>query len=354
MKQIKYSFRLMLICMTVLAARGACAEQAASEDQTAAPAIAFDKTELDLGTQDEGTIVPFEFVIYNKGNADLQILRAKGSCGCTDVKVNDETIAPGESTVIEGKFNTTGRPGPQHKTISVQSNDPVKPNVQLQFTAKVITDLNITPRYVQFGKISPKDSQTRNILIEYRGTDALELKNVELVSVPVFEFKEVRRTVAPMHDYEKDEAQKLTTYEYEVIYKGGADLGPVAGYLSADTNIEKQPKIQVRVRADFTGDIEYKPVRLIFGTLKPGQSTSKVLDLKTRSGKPFEIKSVKVENNPIEWEILETKKPSEKQIQFTLNMPKDIKKHLRSKIVIETDVPDSPRIQLDVYANIRW
>ncbi|NLP56991.1 DUF1573 domain-containing protein [Lutibacter sp. B1] len=84
--------------------------------------IDFDKREYDFGSVTEGDVVEGIFVISNKGKADLIILDAKASCGCTVPEWPKEAIKPGDSAELKFSFNSRGRSGKQSKSITLQTN----------------------------------------------------------------------------------------------------------------------------------------------------------------------------------------------------------------------------------------
>ncbi|MBW7845373.1 MAG: DUF1573 domain-containing protein [Bacteroidia bacterium] len=86
------------------------------------PILQFDKIEHDFGKIKEGTLAihPFEFT--NKGKSPLVITNVIASCGCTTPEWSKEPIAPGAKGLIKAAFNSYGRPGQFHKTITVISN----------------------------------------------------------------------------------------------------------------------------------------------------------------------------------------------------------------------------------------
>ena len=55
----------------------------ASETNTITAAMNFDKVSHDFGTIEEGETVQTTFNFTNTGKADLLIVDARGSCGCT-------------------------------------------------------------------------------------------------------------------------------------------------------------------------------------------------------------------------------------------------------------------------------
>jgi Protein of unknown function (DUF1573) len=82
----------------------------------------FSQDTYDGGKITEGDIIKHTFVIENRGKADLVIKNATGSCGCTVAKYEEKPIAPGKSAPIEVVFNSSGKSGAQHKTVTIVSN----------------------------------------------------------------------------------------------------------------------------------------------------------------------------------------------------------------------------------------
>ena len=115
------------------------AEQRDTDISKGAPAISFDKNNYDFGTVSEGEIVETSFVLTNTGKSDLVITDAKATCGCTVPTWPKEAIAPGASAEVTVKFNTSGKPNKQSKTVTLTTN-----------TAKGIETVKIS------GMVTPK------------------------------------------------------------------------------------------------------------------------------------------------------------------------------------------------------
>lgn len=84
-------------------------------------AITFESDVVDYGEIDYGSDGVREFKFKNTGNDVLIIARVYSACGCTIPKKPENPIQPGESGVIEVKYDTK-RPGPIRRTITVYSN----------------------------------------------------------------------------------------------------------------------------------------------------------------------------------------------------------------------------------------
>jgi hypothetical protein len=82
----------------------------------------FDVTTIDYGTIDKGSDPIRKFKFTNVGNEPLIIKNAKGSCGCTVPTYPKEPIMPGESNVIEVRYDTN-RIGAFNKTITLTTNE---------------------------------------------------------------------------------------------------------------------------------------------------------------------------------------------------------------------------------------
>ncbi|AUC83972.1 hypothetical protein CW731_01105 [Polaribacter sp. ALD11] len=84
--------------------------------------ISLDKKEYDFGTVNEGDIVETIFKVTNSGKTDLVITNATGSCGCTVPVWPKAPIKPGQTGEVGVKFNTSGKPNRQMKTVTLTTN----------------------------------------------------------------------------------------------------------------------------------------------------------------------------------------------------------------------------------------
>ncbi len=83
--------------------------------------IQFKNEVVDYGEIAKGSDGVRKFEFTNTGNAPLIISKVYSSCGCTIPKKPEKPIPPGETGVIEVKYDTK-RVGPIRKTITVYSN----------------------------------------------------------------------------------------------------------------------------------------------------------------------------------------------------------------------------------------
>jgi hypothetical protein len=86
------------------------------------PVFTFVEEQHDFGNITAGEKVAYSFKFKNTGNANLIIASAAGSCGCTVPEWPKEPIAPGQENVINVIFNSEGKSGAQHKTVTLTAN----------------------------------------------------------------------------------------------------------------------------------------------------------------------------------------------------------------------------------------
>lgn len=113
-------------------------------DRSKLPAMAFDSTAISMGRIAEGVQVEKNYGFVNSGKSDLLITDVRASCGCTVAKGWPRMpVAPGQRGTITVNFNSEGRPGMQHKTITVVANtDP--PTTVLTLNGEVVAPSNET------------------------------------------------------------------------------------------------------------------------------------------------------------------------------------------------------------------
>ena len=98
--------------------------------------IEFKESTIDYGEIAKGSDGVRVFEFTNTGNAPLVISNVAPSCGCTIPKKPTAPIQPGETGIIEVKYDTN-RLGPIRKTVTVTSNAET-PTVALKIKGRVL------------------------------------------------------------------------------------------------------------------------------------------------------------------------------------------------------------------------
>jgi hypothetical protein len=92
------------------------------EGESLLPVFSFREESFDFGSIAEGESVTHDYSFRNTGKSDLLISSASGSCGCTVPEYPKKAVAPGDDGVIRVTFNSNGKSGMQHKTVTLIAN----------------------------------------------------------------------------------------------------------------------------------------------------------------------------------------------------------------------------------------
>ena len=82
----------------------------------------FVEQAIDFGEISQGEKVKKRFRFKNTGKTNLIISDAKGSCGCTVPAWPKQPIKPGQEGEVEVVFDSNGKQGRQHKTVTLIAN----------------------------------------------------------------------------------------------------------------------------------------------------------------------------------------------------------------------------------------
>jgi len=93
-----------------------------------------------FGSLKAGEVVSFTFVFRNEGTKTLTITDVDSGCGCTEVKIANKSIEPGQEGRMEVIYNSAGEVGRQLKTITITSNAE-KAKTQLFIRANVTNEI---------------------------------------------------------------------------------------------------------------------------------------------------------------------------------------------------------------------
>lgn len=84
--------------------------------------IEFEEEVINFGEVSQGEKVKKRFRFKNTGNSNLIISNATGSCGCTVPLWPKQPIRPGQEGEIEVVFDSNGKQGRVHNTVTLVAN----------------------------------------------------------------------------------------------------------------------------------------------------------------------------------------------------------------------------------------
>jgi hypothetical protein len=134
-------FFLLIMAVAVACNNGAADKKTEASDVVAVPGAITSITWLDsaknVGKIMEGEKVEIAFRFVNSGDKPLVIQGVSVSCGCTVAEKPNELFPPGKEGVIKAVFDSDGRVGSNHKTVTVYANTE-QPMHPLSFDVEVL------------------------------------------------------------------------------------------------------------------------------------------------------------------------------------------------------------------------
>jgi len=115
-------------------------ETTKKSDESGTAKFVFSEEIHNFGSLNAGELVAFTFIFKNEGTKTLEITGVDSGCGCTEVNIQNKTIAPGQEGRIEVIYNSAGEVGKQLKTITIFSNAET-PQKRLFIRANVTNDI---------------------------------------------------------------------------------------------------------------------------------------------------------------------------------------------------------------------
>ena len=103
-----------------------------------APILSLSANLVKFGNVKAGTMLDREIKLINTGKKELIIRHAQSNCSCLTVTPGLRVLKPGQETSLKILLNTTGRTGPQNKSVTIYSTDSQNPVQRITFTAGVV------------------------------------------------------------------------------------------------------------------------------------------------------------------------------------------------------------------------
>ena len=251
----------------VFGAETAKAQKTETPAAEKAPRLTIVEPVKDFGTIPKGDKLDWTFVVKNTGNADLQILSARPSCGCT-VADFDKVVKPGESGKVSAHVDTTNFAGPIAKAITIDTNDPATPSAQLTIHAIVKPYVEAYPAgFVRFNLLQG-ETDVQTVTLYSEEAEPFDIVKVESpepwIKVDTRKIDDASALVANVG--------RAGQAQYRVnITAGGpeAKIGPIADKIHIITNSKHTPDYYLTVSGVIRPPFRVEPSGVNFGEVAP-------------------------------------------------------------------------------------
>jgi uncharacterized protein DUF1573 len=122
----------------VLAIALAAPAALAAADGFTGARLAVEPPSFDFGNVRPEKTLRKDLVLRNFGTAELKITKVSTTCGCTVAGAYRKSVAPGASTTLRISFTTPTAAGRTEQTVTIETNDPERPKVEVKVSATVV------------------------------------------------------------------------------------------------------------------------------------------------------------------------------------------------------------------------
>ncbi len=253
------------------------------------PRLEIDKDVFDFGRVWEGKPAKGTFTVRNVGDAALT-LATKSSCGCTVASKPKSPLPPGESTTFTISYSTK-RLGQARKKVTVSTNDPTRPSVEIPVRGEVRALFAGDPsNRVTFKALDGDSVESRTVKLTNQYGQPLNLKLREGQNYGPFDVS--LKSIKPGMEYE------LT-----VTTKPPLNTGYNNSKVILETGAEEVPALTVQISARVPPRIVAIPSRV----LVPSTATrplTRAVRIEYRTNPPLTIKEVKSSLASLEYELI--------------------------------------------------
>ena len=242
-------------------------------------ASALPERAYDFGTVARGSQVRHAFPLINRSDQEIRIADWRTKCGCTNVRVGAKVIPPGTQTTIEATIDTTKFLGYKPSGLTLIFDRPTFVEVDLNLTCFIRGDIVMNPGQMDFGIVRRSDKMPpASLTLTYAGGRSdWEVTKMKTQSSKVkAELRELSRT-----------ADGQINYTLTATLQPGVSNGYFKDEITLLTNDQSSPSIPISVVANIQSAVAVTPSIINFGGLRPGQSVSKTIVV--RSKEPFSI-----------------------------------------------------------------
>ncbi len=260
---------------------------AASKPDGPAPKLVIDGSlTYDFNVLSQQTKGKHEWTFRNEGPGILEVRGSATTCSCTtsdlfEGKVGKEIeLKPGESRPISVSWDTKTFEGHYRQFVTVVTNDPEQPKVELIIEGTVKKALVTIPADSMVGFLGVANDEPAKRLVMIASPDHPEMK------ITGFSYSNPNLLSAEVRDVSEEDLKRLKfekAYWIEITLKPSPYLGDFNDEVVVQTDHPDRKSHTIRVRGKVTGPVSLTPDRVTMADASAFNGGSQVLTIWDRS-----------------------------------------------------------------------
>jgi len=335
---IKVSFASISMLFVLLIASSVCAQ-----------IIKVEPTTISFGDMKQRETLVKTVTISNEGAGRLELGGVEADCGCTVPSLEKNSLSPGESTTMEIQFNSKNFNGNVVKMITVHSNDPSTPKVEVMISATIKASVIIDPddRRLTFKRSPQGQVQVMPITFTSVGPDPLEVTASATSNKGLFHLKAING---------KDGNPLVSTVEVSI--PANAPVGANQDMTRIRTNAPGMESVDFYFKSWILSELTLDIEAVKFRFKKNLNQTITITP--TNDSTKFMVTNVEIDMPEISVSFDNTKKGQEakihlegKVIEKTDARAIKAKGRMKGTLIIHTDLESLPTIEVPVSYMLR-
>ncbi len=313
--------------------------------------VEFKETTKEIGTVFDHETIEMDFEFTNAGEADLEIINVRSSCGCTAAEPEKTLYKPGESGAIHVVFNPKGKHGAQHRIVYIDCNDLSGKDIELHVKGDVVRLVDVSPATISLGTIGKGETATTTFTVTGRTEDFEAIRATVLRNLDRFKVRSLGTEPVEV------DGETLRRTTFEVTLEPTNVVGRIDDELTIRTNDARREIVTAPLMASIRGDIAVAPMRIALGRPKLGESFVREFTVAHRKGEDFEVKAIEfAEGGPakIEFEAypVDPNKKDVYRVRMTVTAAR-VHPRIAEDIVIRTNVKGEEEVRVPVSGAVR-
>ncbi|UCG32963.1 MAG: DUF1573 domain-containing protein [Phycisphaerales bacterium] len=317
-------------------------QKAGQDEPQRWPRIEIEPKSLNVGEVFVGEDGKGEIKIRNTGDAELQILKVRSSCGCTAAKLKaaDHRIPPGGEVTLPVTMKPSKiRQGDRFvKSITIMSNDPLQPALPVRVEAQVKVGVDAIPYSLIFKKMQYGEVRGQELKLKSMTGEAFKITGIQGGSGPV------------VLGY--DRALEATEHTVNVSVGPMPDPNNMHLRLQINTTHSKMPTLHVPLLVEVEKLVTVSPPYLNLGRNEAGSMVERKVKFTTKDGQPIESVNVEVTRYPMDVEAHPVEgSPNEWILGFKIPEEMEARK-LISPVLLTTNVDKAGPVKITLSVTV--